>query len=180
MIRKTKTMGIHLAAAGLASLLLQGCGLDRMITIDSEPQGAVVKADGKQVGTTPLQVNPDQVFPPRWYGTTYKVMGKLDLERDGCEGYSQEVNDLVLSKDIKATLRCAPGVKAVPKAASQTPAAVMPAPMPSATAPMPAPAAAAVNGGIEQRLQQLKTLHDKGLITDQDYNEQRQRILSEL
>jgi hypothetical protein len=42
------------------------------------------------------------------------------------------------------------------------------------------PAAAPVEAGPEARLVQLKSLHDRGLLTAEEYAEQRQRILDEL
>lgn len=147
--------------------LMQGCGLGRMITIDSEPQGAVVKANDRPIGQTPLKIAPDEVFPPRWHGTLYAVQGTLGLERAGCRPYSREVDDLVLSRDIKVMLDCSAG-------------ASMTTGKPAAPEVRPGPAPRAGKRGIEQRLRELKRLHEQGLITDQDYNGQRQRILNEL
>ena len=36
------------------------------------------------------------------------------------------------------------------------------------------------DGGIEQRLERLNDLHDKGLVTDEEYEKKRQEILDEL
>lgn len=145
---------------GVCLLLMQGCAANRVITIDSDPQGATVLADGKQIGETPVQINPDDVFPARWYSGTYMVKGKLTMDKQGCEQFNMDVGDHVLSKDIKASLECS-------AAALQAPAAEGSA----------AKATGAAPPSTEQRLKELQDLHDKGLISEQEYKIQRQRIL---
>ena len=165
-------------------LLLQGCGSGKKgITIDSSPQGANIIADGKNIGTTPMHITQDEVFPAHWYGTTYMVKGELKINKDGCEGYSMKVNDAVLMNDITASLKCSP------EAMKAAPAAIKPAAdeavkkSPEATAK---PAAAAVqapvamDAGIEERLTKLKSLRDKGVISADEYAAQRKRILDTL
>ena len=171
-------------------LFLQGCSGRKGITIDSEPQGASILADGKNIGNTPLQIKQDDVFPPRWHGTSYMVKGKLEIQKEGCDSYTMDVNDFVLSKDIRASLNCPPG-------AAQTmnkPAPVSDMPEVNDTKAVPAvPAAAPVNGEspasaksstaddeIEKRLSRLKDLLDRGVITSKEYADQRKRILDSI
>ncbi|MFW2440756.1 MAG: SHOCT domain-containing protein, partial [Arenicellales bacterium] len=165
-------------------LFLQGCGSGKKgITIDSNPQGANVIADGKNIGTTPMHITQDEVFPPHWYGSSYMVKGELKINKDGCEGYSMKVNDTVLMNDITARLKCSP------EAMKATPAVIEPAAekavkkSPVATA-KPASAAAqapvAMDAGIEERLTKLKSLRDKGVISADEYAAQRKRILNSL
>ena len=92
------------------SVFLQACGGTRMVKIDSEPPGANVIADGKHIGTTPMQIDTEMVFPPRWYGGSYMVKGNLELQKEGCNKIDMSVNDLVLSKDINKTLDCNQGM----------------------------------------------------------------------
>ena len=61
----------------------------------------------------------------------------------------------------------------------------LPAPQPlggatALTAPTPAPAPAAPERSVEDRLRELKSLLDQGLITPQDYEPKKQEILREL
>ncbi len=150
------------------ALLLSACASvtpgERRITIDSTPPGAKVLADGREVGTTPLTITPDDVFPPHWKGMSYLVEGTLTLRRPGCKEASMKVTDPVLSKDIHMVLECD---------------AAPPAPQPAAR---PAPAAPHGDGGdeAEMRLMRLERLHDKGLISDAEYRSIRQRILEGL
>ncbi|MFV2005382.1 MAG: PEGA domain-containing protein [Gammaproteobacteria bacterium] len=176
----------------LSLLVLQGCGSGRKgITIDSEPQGAEILADGRNIGKTPLQIKQDDVFPPHWYGRSYMVKGQLEIKKEGCEDVRMEVNDLVLSKDIKKNLSCKPGVTPlapvadVPvkkeavkqKATTQT---VVPAAVPATVDSKPAPKSSKSNTEIENRLAKLKDLRDRGVISAKEYSEQRKRILDSL
>lgn len=143
-------------------LVLQGCSGGRMITIDSEPQGASILADGKNIGQTPMEIETDEVFPPRWVGTTYIVKGKLAIQKEGCEKFTMDVNDNNLSKDINASLTCTNAAMSsgTEKAGSMKPVVI--------------------EESVEQRLQELKNLYDKGVITEKEYSEQRKRILDKI
>jgi len=173
-------------------LLLQGCGSGRKgITIDSDPQGADILADGKNIGKTPMQIKQDDVFPPHWYGRSYMVKGKLEIQKEGCEGVSMEVNDLVLSKDIRKNLTCKPEtIQKAPvanmpgkkKPVTQKPAAqkAAPAAIPATVESRPAVKASSVDDEIEKRLSRLKGLRDRGVISSKEYTEQRKRILESI
>ena len=143
---------------------ISACASERLVTIDSSPQGADVIADGKKIGVTPMKVIPDDVFPPRWIGGSYMVKGNLELVKQDCEPVSMEVNDNVLSKPVNKELKCTQQASVAPAVTSE-----------NASSPQPK-----TNKNVEQRLEKLKGLHDKGLITDQEYQTQRQRILNEL
>ena len=148
------------------SICLGGCaaglGASSRVTIASEPAGASIFANGVARGVTPQSVVRDEVFPPHWKGTEYRVDGVLTLRKAGCEPYTTSVNDVVLSKDVMVHLRCpaesAPGVE---------PAAAAP---PGSPASGPSDEAAA-------RLRNLDALHKQGLVTDEEYRRIRQRIL---
>ena len=171
-------------------LLLQGCGAGRKgITIDSEPQGANILADGKNIGKTPMHIKQDDVFPPHWYGRNYMVKGNLEIQKEGCEGIKMEVNDLVLSKDIKKSLKCKPGmmqptdnsVKSETKqAAPVKPAANAKTAVPASTGSSVPAKPSVASDEVEKRLTKLKSLHDRGVITAKEYADQRKRILDSI
>jgi hypothetical protein len=155
------------------ALLLTGCAANQFgpverITIDSDPQGAKVYVADKEIGVTPLAVVLDDIFPKHWTSRTkqdkvegfafYRRLDTLALKKDGCEPYEAQVTTETLSADIKVSLKCDPDYK--------PPVAAVPA----------APGTSAV----EQRLQQLDALKQKGLVTDEEYRAQRQRILNQL
>lgn len=62
------------------SLLLTGC-VHRRVTINSYPQGALVKVDGKDLGYTPAS------FDFTWYGTR-----EVQLIMDGYETHTEMIN----------------------------------------------------------------------------------------
>ena len=161
-----------LAASAMALLLLSGCaantfGPPERITINSDPQGARVYVADKEIGTTPLAVVLDDIFPMRWTSRTdqdkgegfafYRRLAILELKKGGCEPYSAQVDTQTLTRDINVSLKCDP---------NYTPPAIT------------EPAATATS--IEQRLQQLDALKQKGLLSDEEYRAQRQRILNQL
>jgi hypothetical protein len=158
-------------------LLLQGCGGMPSIKVDSDPAGATVLASGRQIGTTPLTIVPDEAFPPRFVGGSYRAVGDLVIEKPGCERYRKKVNDFVLSRDISVKLKCDPSAMQAPAATSApaTTSAPNAAPRPPA-----ASAAPAGSGNVRQRLKALEGLKRDGLITEQEYNTIRQRILNSL
>lgn len=133
------------------------------ISIESDPPGARVFVSGKELGATPLPVVVDEVFPMHW--TTridpseegfahYRRLELLEIKKDGCEPYSRHMTGAALENDIKVTLKCDPNYSP--------------------------PAAAPGAETVEQRLQNLEQLKSKGLISDDEYRLQRQRILNQL
>ena len=155
-----------------AGLLLQGCaGMgEHSIMIESEPAGAQVLASGAEIGTTPTRINPEQVFPPRFVNFTYRADGTLGIEHPGCEPYSTRVDDNLLSKDIRVELECDPSALAAAAAAPAAPP----------TAAQPAAPVAGTADRIQQRLEQLEILRERGAISADEYAAQRRRILEDL
>jgi len=156
-----KTAGIILSV----SILLPGCAgssanHQKPANVTSNPSGAEVYADGKQLGVTPLHYKLYKAFPASWKNAMYQAHGVLTVKLDGCKDFIQEVNDYVLSNPIHAELECNEPGKSV------------------SSKSMPAPAVKPV-GGTEQRLNELEGLYSKGVITEDEYNATRERILSE-
>ena len=74
-----------LGAAALAALLLAGC-VERKLTINTKPQGALVTLNDEQIGVSPVTV------PFKWYGN-YGVR----ITKDGYE-------TLDTARELKAPL----------------------------------------------------------------------------
>ena len=152
--------------------ILTGCAANSIgpvdsITIDSEPRGAEVLVSDKPIGVTPVVVVLDTVFPMHWTSRTkkddegfafYRRLDTLTIKRAGCDTYSALVDTSDLARDIKISLKCDPNYKP-----------------PVATSAQPAEAST-----IEQRLQRLETLKQKGLISDDEYRTLRKRVLGEI
>lgn len=167
---------LFVAPALLAALLVGGCaggpfgGPKSSIVVDSQPQGANVYADERALGRTPLTIVLDEVFPKRWTSRTekdeegfafYRRLGTLSFRKAGCQPYSLRVDSDVLRDDIAVTLSCDPNYQP--------------------------PAGGEQEGGddaaataIEERLRRLDELRRKGLLSEEEYRVQRQRILNEL
>ena len=182
---------LALALISVSLIFLQGCGSGRKgITIDSDPRGADILADGKNIGKTPMEIQQDDDFPPRSYGRTYMGKGQLEIQKEGCEGFNREVNVFVLTSDIHASLKCTPGMMetespAAPAAASTeaqpaVPAAKAATPAATTTSSPAKKSSAAGSDEIEDRLTRLKALHDRGVISDEEYATQRKRILESI
>ncbi len=138
------------------------------IAVDSDPSQATVIADGVELGVTPLTFNPSDVFRAGFTGGSdgllaYRYVGKLTVRKPGCTDYVTEVDDNILSKDIDIKLECDPDY--------QPPAAAVVS-EPETHQVMPASA--------EERLQKINDLHKKGLVSDDEYRQLRQRVLDTL
>ena len=138
------------------------------ITVDSDPSQATVMADGAELGVTPLTFNPSDVFRASFTGggdglLAYRYTGKLIVKKAGCKDSVTEVDDNILSKDMHIKLECDPDYRppAAPVVSAPKPRQVMPA-------------------SAEERLQRMDALHKKGLISDDEYRQLRQRVLDTL
>ena len=134
------------------------------ISIISVPAGAKVRANGKKIGITPLDIVLTNVLSPEWvgsenYGVDYRLKGDITFEKDGCEDLTIPVSDTDLSTNINVTLNC--------KDVSQK------------TSPAK-PKQAATQANLEQRLKKLEKLYKDGSISTDEYKLHRARILSEL
>ena len=133
------------------------------ITIDSQPRGARVFVAGREIGVTPVKVVLDDMFPRHWTGRahpdeeaafSYRRMAIVDLKKEGCDLYTHNFVEEELKDDVKIQLKCDPNYKPpAPEAQAQT---------------------------VEQRLRTLDELKQKGLVTDEEYRAQRQRILNSM
>jgi hypothetical protein len=195
----TKWMNTNQALASLLvalTLLLGGCGNlggfsvseTHRITIESDPGGATVVADGIDIGVTPLTFVPSDAFRSGFTSTgsdiiSYRFLGKLHLKKPGCKDYVTEVDDNLLAKDIHVKMECDPNYR---PPAPQPATSPIPAPATStqpATSSIPTPAAPtqpAIPASAEQRLLRIESLHEKGLVSDEEYQRLRKRVLDTL
>jgi len=174
--------GMRAAMLACCTLLLYGCSSlgelsssdSQQIRVVSNPAGATAYADGNEIGITPFTFSPGKAFRSGFASSDsaiigYRYVGKLSVKKPGCRDYFTEVDDNLLSKDIHVQLECDPNYQPVAQPASPTP--------PAGSAPQARPA---VPESAEQRLLQIEGLHDKGLLSDQEYRQLRQRVLDTL
>ena len=200
-----KSRGRSLAAVSiifLSSLSLCGCsgygggtsGSHREITIESDPQHATVYAEGTEIGLTPLVIRPDEVFQARFTMgdsdtggiVAFRYVGMLAIKKDGCKSYATQVDDNILAQDIHVKLECDPTYsadKALPPPPEQAPVNrdLQSDRLTSDRAPaskdvqMTEPA-----GDAEERLLRIESLYKKGLLSEEEYQTLRQRVLDTL
>ena len=159
------TAAVLSGCAGTGSVSKSPAG---KIKITSTPVGAVAYADGAELGVTPLEIMPGDRFRSGFSGLSYRYLGTLSIKKPGCETWSTEVNDYVLSKDVHADLKCDPNFKPATESAP-----VSGNPSDTTSAPVPGDQAT-------ERLERIETLHKKGLISDEEYKQLRARILDKL
>lgn len=129
-----------------------------MISVESDPPGATVYAMGKSLGVTPLDIRQRDVFPPTYPPDQEPLYGLIVIRHAGCRDYTRHADVDAYRKGIKAKLECG----------EQKPADTLRAPQKDETP------------SIEKRLQLLKELQSKGLITDDEAKASRKRILEGL
>ena len=144
-------------SSDLGSLGASKSAPDFAIKIESDPAGADVFAMGEKIGTTPLVISSNDVFPRQYSKEKEPFYGKVTLRKIGCTDLTRSVDKkLVL---MRAQLECG---------------------QPSGVAPeKPKPNRDAATSA-EQRLTRIKELLDKGLITDEEAKKARERIINEL
>ncbi len=185
----TTTRKIFYTLSLVSLALASGCSnktLNDYVTLNSnseiitDPPGARVVVDDKEVGTTPMKFEGENIFPPHWEGTSYMVKSKLVIKKPGCKTVTQIIKDPIPEK-ISITLDCQQGYMAAkPQAAQQAEQPVMHKQTHRKAMPAPAVAAPVMSRSIEERLIQVQNLHKKGLISDAENAELRKKILKGL
>lgn len=155
---KTKTpflfsLMLSVSACSQTPLLSGG---DNQITVDSEPSGAAIYVMGESVATTPAVIDLSTVYPVTYAPESQDDYGRITLKRAGCDDRVITVSPRMISSGLKTKLDCV--------AAEASPVTT-----PTLT-----------GKPVAQRLQELQALKEKGLITEEEYQAIRQRILESL
>jgi hypothetical protein len=164
-------------AAALTLLLSLGAGplpassleRDAEILIHSQPEGAAVMALGKTWGVTPMRLRVRDAFPALYRPEQPYIGMAIHLGKEGCSEYRFPIHRRSIPTEIHAELDCA---QATTPAA--TPAAE-PAP-PAQPAPAQPPAAAPPKS-VRAKLEELEQLRRDGLVTEDEYQKLRKRVL---
>jgi hypothetical protein len=142
------------SSAGGAGNLFPTAG-DNPIKVESVPTGADVYVMGKKIGVTPLEISRRQVFPNTYPSEKESLYGRIILKKDGCSELNRTVNAEISNAGLHARLDCGD---------------LNPATSGISTS----------NQTVEQRLEKIKDLLNKGLITDEEAKKARERIINEL
>lgn len=158
--------------------LLQGCAnspteQQKLPNVTSNPSRAIVYANGLEIGKTPLKRNLFDDFPAGWQNSVYTAQGVLIMKKVGCKDYTLKINDRILSEPIHAELEC-DNVSAFEKL---TPAVRAQNKIKNIDENK---AKSKTEGTTQKRLKELEGLFKKGIITKDEYQTTRARILNEL
>lgn len=146
------------------------------IAITSDPPGADVYAMGQRVGATPISLGKEAVFPATYPSEQQALFGSVELRKPGCSGSVQRVSLAAVARGVHVKLDCGEAASGAEPVARQAQARQSPRAAVEA-GPKPAPKHSA---SVEARLRHVQELRDKGVITEQEARETRQRILGEL
>ena len=142
-------------------LLLPACGgnslaprYDNEIPVNSEPSGVAVYVMGEMVGVTPVLIDSNNVFPAV-YLPEDDGYGHITLRHEGCLDKKIKISPRMISEGVKASLDCS--VKESKNVDGQ-----------------------ALEKPVKQRLKELQSLKDEGLISEQEYQKIRNTILKSL
>ncbi|MFC1589566.1 PEGA domain-containing protein [Pseudomonadota bacterium] len=131
------------------------------ISVASEPSGASVYVMGELQGVTPMTVNVTKLYPVTYSKENASLYGYIVLKREGCSDRSVKVKHGIGSAGMKEKLECE-----ADEATAVEPAAIK--------------ASVISDKPVKQRLQELQTLKNDGLINEDEYQEVRSRILESL
>lgn len=158
-VRPLAILGLALATGCSSSGSLFPPAGNNPIKIESVPPGADVYVMGDKVGVTPTEISRDKVFPNIYPNEKLSSYGKVTLRKSGCADYTSTISGEISSLGLHAKLDCA----------EKNPA--------PAAAPIVAPGSGET---AEQRLEKIKDLLNKGLITEDEAKQARARILNGL
>lgn len=151
-------------AAGCSSMNGSGMGSfftgsgNNPIKIESDPPGATVYVMGEDHGVTPTMISGTDVFPNIYPKEKLSLYGKVTLKKAGCSDVTRAVNADIISSGLHAKLDCGDL-------------------NPSSTASRNTPRS---NETVEQRLDKIKDLLSKGLITEEEAKKAREHIINDL
>ncbi len=162
---------VILAAALLlpATLLANPLERDAEILIRSEPSGAAVMALGKTWGVTPLHLRVRDAFPALYRPEQPYIGMAVHLSKPGCAEYRMPIHRRSIPDQIYAELDCDPAVL-VESIGKTSPPTAKAEPAPSETPP-------ANPAGVRAKLQQLEQLRKDGLVSEEEYQRLRKKVL---
>jgi len=144
---------IFLSACNGNGLMLKN---NSEIPVTSEPSAALVYVMGKLIGTTPMVVSTKSIYPVTYAQENTKNYGRITLRHKSCADQVLTVSAQMISDGVKAKLDCPDNDEDVIKEKS-----------------LP-------DKSVKQRLQELQTLKNEGLINEDEYLRIRNSILESL
>lgn len=131
---------------------------NKLIKIESDPPGAAVYVMGEDRGVTPLKISNTDVFPNIYPKEKESLYGKVTLKKAGCTDVTRAVSADIIDAGLRARLDC--GDMNPPSSGSRN--------------------APRNNETVEQRLEKIKDLLSKGLISEEEAKKAREHIINDL
>jgi hypothetical protein len=147
------------ACSSIGSSNLFPSASENAIKVESEPSGAEVYVMGDKIGVTPIQVSQKDVFPNTYSKEKESMYGRITLKKVGCADYTRTVSVEISSVGLRAQLECGDMYPAMSRASGKAPR---------------------ISETVEQRLDKIKDLLSKGLITEDEARKARERVLNDL
>ena len=152
-------------------LLVAGCssmgGVSNMfpssgnnpIKIESDPSGAEVYVMGEKIGVTPIQISQRDVFPNTYPRGKESVYGRVTLKKAGCADFTRTISAEISNDGLRAKLDCGDMNPASSRTFGNVPR---------------------ISETVEQRLDKIKDLLNKGSITEEEAKKAREHVLNDL
>jgi hypothetical protein len=182
---------------------------DMPLKVESDPPGATIHIMGKAVAETPTTISQQQLYPPGYDAGSDQKYGSLSFSKAGCEDLNRRVHYRDFSKGISVELKCnettsftqqpsvsplppplsppssheeIPGVSEGRAAAAKSSGKAVPVSVqqPSHETERDIADRPSTGLSIKQRLLRIDTLKQEGMISEQEYQQARKRILDEL
>ncbi|MEW8030461.1 MAG: PEGA domain-containing protein [Candidatus Thiodiazotropha sp.] len=179
------------------------------LKVATEPSGATVYVMGKAIGETPISIPQQQLYPAGYDASTQPMYGSLLIRKTGCQDIKRRIRYQDFNTGLSVELNCNETLSTATHRTSRPAKAITPPvtsrqDSPPATGnmdsalqpdspPQPSPttrhtreadkieaAKQPVNHSVKQRLIRIDDLRREGLITEQEYQQARKRILDTL
>ncbi|MEW8045877.1 MAG: PEGA domain-containing protein [Candidatus Thiodiazotropha sp.] len=186
-----------------------GVSGDMPLNVDTEPSGATVYVMGKAIGETPISIPQQQIYPAGYDANKAPMYGTLLIRKTGCQDLRRRIRYQEFNTGLSVELNCGGTRSSASRQASRpakavTPSAISPQDRPpaaknpemeqkpqSATQQSPAPrhtpktekteaGKQPANNTVKQRLITIDDLRREGLITEEEYQQARKKILDAL
>lgn len=178
--------------------LLNACASNSWLTeasstikVESEPSNANIYVMGQNIGKTPLDISLNKVYPVTYSQDQLSQYGMIEIKKSRCESYSKKINSNDITKGINVNLNCHNELKVEKSISSEMPSADNNTEIQSEksissvkvilnTKPDTNVAPIDIITTPKLRLIQLKNLYKEGLISNEEYQAIRSRILDTL
>ena len=159
------------AAPAVASGEFTGRG---PVALETNPPGATIITLGRILGKSPLRVEENDIFPSIYANELKPIYGKVRFKLKGCKSVTRQITPEDIAAGVKIDLECGDAV--TPSAnSSQSDSAQS---SDSFDASINSPLYSGDNN-VKVRLLRIKNLLEEGLITQDEANTIRRRILAD-